>query len=139
MTNEEKGMSKGLIVGVFAGAAVGAIITLLYAPKSGKKLRLEIKTRAQDLTEDAESYLLNAKRKAFQLFNDVKKKSALLVADSEECLETIVDESEKILNDAKQIVENSVNLGKAKIKKEREHFKSAIDSGIQAYEDSKKA
>jgi gas vesicle protein len=138
MTNEVKGLSKGLVVGIFAGAAFGAILTLLYAPKSGKKLRGDIKTRTRDLTEDAENYLLNAKKKAFQLFDDVKKKSESLVTDSEAGLESIMDESEQLLNDAKSIVDNSVHVGKGKLKKERERFKLAMKAGINAYQDEKK-
>jgi len=73
MTNEEKGMGKGLLIGIFAGAAVGSIIALLYAPKSGKKLRKGIKTKSQDFVDDADKYISNTKKKASQLINDVKK------------------------------------------------------------------
>ncbi len=73
MTNEEKGMGKGLLIGILAGATVGSIIALLYAPKSGKKLREDIKTKSQDFIDDADKYISNAKEKASQLVNDVKK------------------------------------------------------------------
>jgi len=133
MTNETKGMGKGLLYGVFTGAAVGSIIALLFAPKSGKKLREDIKTRSQDFTEDAEKYISNAKKKASQLINDVKKKSDFLVTGTEEKVDALLGEPEKIMSEAKERAGNSVHIGKGKLKKERERFKSAMKAGMKAY------
>ena len=33
---QNNGLLKGLVIGVLAGGAVGALIALLYAPKSGR-------------------------------------------------------------------------------------------------------
>ena len=66
-------MGKGLLIGFLTGAAVGSIIALLFAPKSGKELREDIKNKSQDFMEDAENYVANAKDKASQLINEGKK------------------------------------------------------------------
>ena len=50
-------MLKGLMIGVLAGGAVGALVALLYAPKSGRELRADIKEKADGLMEGAEEYL----------------------------------------------------------------------------------
>ena len=78
MNNEESGLGKGLLIGFLTGAAVGSIIALLFAPKSGKELREDIKNKSQDFMEDAENYVANAKDKASQLINEGKKKSEKL-------------------------------------------------------------
>jgi gas vesicle protein len=137
MTNEAKGMGKGLMVGIFTGAAIGSVLALLFAPKSGKKLREDIITKSQDLTEDAEKYISNLKRKASQLIHDVKKKSALLVKDAEEGVDAILVESEKIMTGVKDKVENTVHIGKVKFEKESEHLKSAAKAGIKAFNDQR--
>jgi gas vesicle protein len=139
MTNEEKGMGKGLLIGVFAGAAVGSIFALLYAPKSGKKLREDIKTKSQDLIEDADQYISGVKEKAFQLIKDVKKKSEFLVSDAEEKVDALMYESEKNFNDAKNKVGNYIQSAKIKIDKENEHLKSCIKAGKDAYQFEKEA
>jgi gas vesicle protein len=41
-----------LIVGILAGAAVGAAAAILLAPYSGKELQGRIRTRAQELIEE---------------------------------------------------------------------------------------
>ncbi len=43
---ENNGMVKGLVIGLLAGGAIGAIVALLYAPKSGKELRADIREKA---------------------------------------------------------------------------------------------
>ena len=37
---DNSGLGKGLFVGFIAGGVVGAVLALLYAPKSGSELRL---------------------------------------------------------------------------------------------------
>jgi gas vesicle protein len=139
MTTEENGMGKGLLIGFFAGAAVGSILALLYAPKSGKELREEIKTKSQDFMDDADKYISNAKEKASQLINDGKKKSELLVADAKEKVDALLNEAEQILNDAKDKAGNYVHTGKEKIEKESVRLKSAIKAGMDAYKVEKEA
>ena len=64
MQEDNSGMLKGLIIGVLAGGAVGALVALLYAPKSGKELRADIREKTGDLMDDAEQALKEAKNRA---------------------------------------------------------------------------
>ena len=139
MTNEAKGMGKGLLIGVLSGAAVGSVVALLYAPKSGKKLREDIKTKSQDIVDDTDKYFSNVKEKAEKIFKDVKKKFELLVGDTEENIDTLIDESDKILNQTKDKVGNYVRNGKVKLEKESDQLKAAIKSGVEPYKIEKKA
>jgi gas vesicle protein len=41
-----------LIMGMLAGAAVGAAAALLFAPYSGKEMQAQIRTRAQKLIDE---------------------------------------------------------------------------------------
>ena len=75
MQNKEKGMGKGLLIGSLIGVAVGSIVALLYTPKSGKELRKNIKTKSQDIIENADRYIVKIKDKASQLLSGSTKKS----------------------------------------------------------------
>ena len=138
MTNEGKGFGKGLLIGIFTGAAIGSISALLYAPKSGKKLREEIKTRSNDFLEDTDEYVSNVKEKASHLIKDVKKRSESLVADSEKKIDAMKYESEKILSDVKNKVENYIQTGKDILENESERLKSAVKKGMDVYKTEKK-
>ncbi len=139
MQNEENGMGKGLLIGFLTGAAVGSIIALLYAPKSGKELRQDIKEKSQDFIEDADQYIVKAKDKASQLINEGKKKSEKLVADTKEKVDTLLGEAERILSEAKDKAGNVAHQGKEKIEKESERLKTAIRAGMDAYKTEKEA
>lgn len=133
MTNEENGMGKGLLIGFLTGAAVGSVLALLFAPKSGKELRADIKNKSQELIDDADQYLSNAKDKASQLINEGKKKSERLVADTKERVDQLLGEAERILNEAKDKAGTVAQSGRDKIEKESERLKSAIKAGMDAY------
>lgn len=45
-----------------AGAAVGAAVALLLAPKSGEEMREELKNLAQDATKRAQDYCAQVKK-----------------------------------------------------------------------------
>lgn len=139
MQNEENGMGKGLLIGFLTGAAVGSIMALLFAPKSGKELRKNIKNKSQDLIEDADEYLMKAKDKASQLINEGKKKSEKLVSETKEKVDTLLGEAERILTEAKDKAGNVAHIGKEKIEKESERLKSAIRAGMDAYKTEKDA
>ena len=139
MANEDNGMGKGLLIGFLTGAAVGSIIALLYAPKSGKELRTDIKNKSQEFIDDAEGYLTNAKEKASQLINEGKKKSERLVAETKEKVDSLLDEAEKILVEAKDKAGHVAVAGKDKIEKESERLKSALKAGMDAYKSEKEA
>lgn len=131
-------MGKGLMVGIFAGAAIGSIITLLFAPKSGKKFRKYIIYKSQNFIDDADKYIATAKKDASQLIKDVKKKSELLVADAEVKLDSLLDESEKILNNTKDRLEDYMHIGNVKLEKDSGRLKSSIKELINDIKSDRK-
>ena len=99
---EEKEMTKGLLIGLVAGGAIGALLALLYAPKSGKELRAQIKTRGGELLDEAEEHLATAKTKAADIINEGKRKSEQLITDAKRRAGTLLDDAERIMTEAKE-------------------------------------
>ncbi len=82
-TNSGNGVAKGVLIGLLAGGALGAGIALLYAPKPGRKLRAELKQKADNLLEDGEEYMMAVQEKAAEIVDDAKKGLTQLFSDSE--------------------------------------------------------
>jgi gas vesicle protein len=101
MTKNE-GMLKGLVIGLLAGGAVGAIVALLYAPKSGRELRADLKERADEFRDDADEYLTAMRTKAGELVSEAKKRSDSLITDAKRKADTLLVDAEKVLTDARQ-------------------------------------
>jgi gas vesicle protein len=65
------------ITGLLAGAAIGGVIALLYAPKSGKETREDLKHKLEDLEKEFETLKDKASRKT----DNIKKDLADRLAD----------------------------------------------------------
>lgn len=122
----ENKMAKGLIVGFLAGGVVGAMVALLYAPKSGKELRGDIKRKSAELADEAEEYLESAKQKATQLINEGKEKSNQLISDAKHKAQSLFKDAEKILSDAK-----------TKATEETTRLKTAVNAGVDAFKEER--
>jgi gas vesicle protein len=129
MSEENRGMGKGLLIGLLAGGAIGAFLALLYAPKSGKELRAQLKTQGGDLLDEAEEQLAKAKTKAVDIINEGKKKSDQLITEAKRRAESLLDDAEKIMSDAKEkagtVAEQSAKL------------KTAVKAGVEAFKEER--
>ena len=104
MANEEKCGNVGTVLLSFvAGAAVGAGIALLYAPKTGRELRESIR----DLTDDAVDKIKEYTKEAQE-----KVKSSL-------------EEGKDIFMEKKTIISSAIEAGKEAMEKEKERLKGA--------------
>lgn len=119
-------MAKGLMIGFLSGAVVGGVIALLYAPKSGKELRSDLKKKGEEIAEDVEEYLKDAQVKAKSLINEGKEKSAHLISDARQKAESLLHDAENILSDAKK-----------KAGDESAKLKSAVKAGLDAYKEER--
>jgi len=129
MAEEKNGMAKGLLIGFLAGSLIGAVAALLYAPKSGKELRSDIKKKASDLAEDAGEYVKAARTKTVDLINQGKNRSDQLVSEAKEKAEHILDDAEKVLTGIRERAGGGgTETGKVK---------AAFRAGMDAYKNEK--
>ena len=135
----ENNVGKGLLIGFLAGGAVGAVLALLYAPKSGKELRGDIKEKADEYMGEAEKYIADAKDKAIDMINEGKKKSEKLISDAKLKSEELLKDAEKIFGEAKSKTSTVINAGKENIEVEGGRLKDAVRAGVDAYKSSKNA
>ncbi|MFO7445679.1 MAG: YtxH domain-containing protein [Ignavibacteriaceae bacterium] len=135
--SHENNVGKGLLIGLLAGGAIGAAIALLYAPKSGRELRADIKSKADDYLDEAEKYMAEAKDHAKNVINEGKKKSEKLINDARVKSEELLKDAEKVFNDAKSKTSHAVNDGKHVIGNESERIKTALKAGVDAYKETK--
>jgi len=125
------------LIGFLAGGAVGAVIALLTAPKSGKELRADIKMKSEEYLDEAEKYLTEAKDKARELINEGKKKSERIIHDARSKSEDILKDAEKVFKDAKVKTTDVFYAGKEKLESEADRIKSSVKAGLDAYKEAK--
>ena len=98
----DEGRMEGLVVGALFGAAVAAIATLLFAPKSGKELRKDIGEGTSKTLEHADEYLDTAKKKGSKMVEDAEKSAS-------QYLDLAAGKSEGALSKAKGLFNRKKN------------------------------
>jgi gas vesicle protein len=129
MTKNE-GMMKGLVIGLLAGGAIGAILALLYAPKSGKELRADIREKADEFRDDADEYLSTVRSKAGDIVTEAKKRSDSLISDAKRKAGTLLEDAENVLKDVRQ--------KSAPAAEEASRVKNAMKAGIDAFREERR-
>jgi gas vesicle protein len=124
MANNSDG-TKSFIFGLLAGSAIGAILALLYAPKSGKELRADIKAKTDELMDSADTALREVRGKLPDISTEARKRGEQIISDVKSQASSLLEDADKVLNTARQrsgsILDEGVRL------------KDAVKSGIDAY------
>jgi gas vesicle protein len=137
--SKENNSGLSIFLGILAGGAIGAALALLYAPKTGRELRDDLRNKTDEYLDEADKYIAEARNRAKVLINDGKKKSEKIINDAREKSEAILKDAEKIFNDAKARVSGSVNEGKSILDTESSNLKTAFKAGVDAYKETKKS
>jgi len=115
---------KGLVIGGLAGAVVG----ILYAPKSGKETREEIGKKAEEL-------LVKAKEEYEQALEKSRKTYETAVSR----LKKIEEAAREKVGDLEVKAGEMVEKGKVSLEDNKSRLKKAIDAGVEAFKEEKSA
>jgi gas vesicle protein len=123
--NEDKMMSEkngDLLKGLFVGGLIGIALGLLFAPRSGKETRDDIKQKANDLFV-----------KARDEYEKVVEKSKLACEKSVQQLKDMNLSAKEKTMEMENKVGELANQGIEAIQSNKNRFKKAIDAGLEAY------
>jgi gas vesicle protein len=110
-------MSKKFGLGKFiAGAAIGAGLGILFAPKTGAETRKQLKIKLDELMEQAKNIDVEAVKKEFnRKVEDIKMD--LVDLDKEKALEIAKEKSAQLKVKAEELVELAKEKGTPVLKK----------------------
>ncbi len=104
MADNDNGVGAGTVLLSFlAGAAVGAGVALLIAPKTGEELREKIKGLADDAIDKIKDYTSEAQDK----------------------IKTTLEDGKELILEKKTIISSAIEAGKEAMDRERERLKGA--------------
>jgi gas vesicle protein len=99
--SEEKGICAGtVLVSFVAGAAIGAGLALLYAPKSGSEMRETISDFAEDAVDKIKEYTKEAQEKIKSAIEDGKD----TIAEKKSILSSAIEAGREAMNKEKERV-----------------------------------
>lgn len=112
---ENHGSDNSFLLGFLAGAALGAIAAILYAPKSGEETRGQLKDLADQQKQNLSNQWENTKGKASEAVNAAREK---LDAAAEQA-KTVVDQ---VANRAKGTAEDLAESANQSVDKYQRRF-----------------
>ena len=105
-----------------AGLGIGALVGVLYAPKSGKETRDDLKAGA-----------LEAKDRANDLYEQGKQAASEYVDKSKQVASEYVDKGKEFYDKGRTQWSQYVDKGKDLIQNQADAAKAAVDAGKEAY------
>lgn len=124
-------MRKGKGIGKFvAGAAIGASLGILFAPKAGKEVRDDISKKLKEIVDQAKEIRLEDVR------NKITKKVEEIQAelkdlDKEKVLKTAKQKAKKIQKKAEELYELAVEKGTPILEKTTKELKETTANALQ--------
>ena len=141
MASEEGSSSFGWFL---AGLGIGALVGVLYAPKSGRETRDELVAGALDAREKANQlysqgkdqaaqYVQQGKEQATQAIQQGKEVANQYVQQGKETAGQYVDKSKEFYDKGRTQWTEYVEKGKGLVQTQAEAVQAAVDAGKDAY------
>jgi gas vesicle protein len=100
---EQEGTKVNFFKGLLIGGALGALAGVLFAPKSGKELRSDIKKKGNKIIKDGQEIYADASTKAKEIFGEVKHQAKELKREAEDASEKISEEVHEKMGQVKKV------------------------------------
>jgi gas vesicle protein len=100
---EQEGTKVNFFKGLLIGGALGALAGILFAPKSGKELRSDIKKKGNKIIKDGQESYADASTKAKEIFVEVRDKAKELKKEAEDTGEKISEEVHEKMGQVKKV------------------------------------
>jgi len=134
MATNESGRSrflKGFLIGGFFGALAG----ILFAPKSGKELRSELKRKGEKTLDDTKHLYSEARDKAKAILEDGQHRALELKKEVNRHLAEARLKAKEVLSGAEEKASEARTFAKGVIedtKIEVKRLKGALEAGVEA-------
>jgi len=115
---------KGLLI----GGVIGAVVGILYAPKSGRETREEIGRKAEELMAKAKEEYEQALEKSRKTYETAVSR-----------LKKLEESAREKVGELETKAGTMVEKGKESLEDNKSRLKRAIDAGVEAFKEEKSA
>jgi gas vesicle protein len=140
--SDERNARDSFVKGFLIGGFVGALAGLLFAPKSGKELRSDIRKKSEEAMDETKRFYADTKEKAGAILADaihraeqLKQEAAHQLAEArqkaEEILSRAGEKTSAVGESAKEFIEDA----KSGVMKKKEKITKAVEAGVVAAKD----
>lgn len=116
-----------------AGLGIGALVGVLYAPKSGKETRDDLMAGALDARDRANQLYNQGMEQAGQYVQQGKENVNQYVQQGKDAMGQYVDKGKEYYDKGRTQWSQYIDKGKGLVQEQQDKVASAIDSAKQAY------
>ncbi|HEY4357198.1 MAG TPA: YtxH domain-containing protein [Acidobacteriaceae bacterium] len=116
-----------------AGLGIGALVGVLYAPKSGKETRDDLIAGALDARDKANKYYNQGMEQAGEYYRQGKDAASQYIQQGKDVASQYVDKGKETLDRSRTQFTEYVEKGKDLLHTQGEAVTAAIDAGKEAY------
>ncbi len=116
-----------------AGIGVGALVGILYAPKSGRETREDLSTGAREGAEFLKAKSRAAAENVSAFVDKSKEQVSTIVDKSKDQVGEYVDKGREVVDRGRAQWEEFVERGKSLVSDQTIRVSAAVDAGRQAY------
>ena len=131
MREREESSANTKLTYLLIGGGIGAIIALLFAPKSGQELREDIADVTKKGIEKGKESAAQIQEKAGEYYEVTRERA-------NELYSTAHDRAEELYHTAQEKAEGFADLAKETAARSTNPFSAAIEAGKKAYVDEKR-
>lgn len=125
--------NRGFLKGLLAGGLIGAALALLYAPKSGRETREDLKRKSRELYDDADAYLGDMKERAAKIVDEGKQQAELLRQQADAKLREARAKADQLIAMGKQKVNTLSGEAESRLADVKAQAQSIIDEGKKRF------
>lgn len=119
-----------------AGLGIGALVGVLYAPKSGKETRDDLVAGALDARDKAQVYYQQGTEKVGEYVEKGKQVAGEYADKSKQVAAEYVDKGKEYYDKGRTQWTEYVDKGKGLVQNQKEAVAAAVEAGKQAYVDT---
>jgi gas vesicle protein len=114
--------SEGFIKGILLGGLIGAMLGILYAPKSGRKTREDINRKAEELITKGKKEYEATLKKSGKAYESAVKELKYMESDAKEKV-----------GEMEEKVDELTELGKEAFHDTKGHLTKAVNAAVHAF------
>jgi gas vesicle protein len=105
----------GIAVGLFVGAAAGAVVMLFLAPYSGRKTRAIVRHKALELRDKANDLADDARDQANETLRQARSKTKQLTREARNATSSLQQRGKDVVERQREKVESALGAGQKAI------------------------
>ena len=116
-----------------AGLGIGALVGVLYAPKSGRETRDELVAGALEARDKANQFYNQGKEQAVQYVQQGKEAMNQYVQQSKDAVNQYMDKGKEYVDKGRTQWTEYLEKGKGLVQNQAEAVQAAVEAGKDAY------